>query len=301
MGKFIDLSGQKFGKLTVLYRSSEIGKPVKFMCVCDCGNKKEVRANDLKSGRTTSCGCIRREKAKQNKKNLIGKRFGRLTVIEATNDRQNRAVVWKCKCDCGNEILVPTGKLTSGNTQSCGCLRLENLSKKISYDLIGKKFGKLTVINKTGLRKDRNIIWECKCDCGNTHYVTSTLLINGKVKSCGCLKSQGEEIISYLLEENNIIFEIQKSFDTCIFPTTKAKAKFDFYIDNKYLIEFDGKQHFNEGGWGQPFELIQYRDLFKNDWCKKNNIPLIRIPYTHLKKITIEDLKLESSPFLMKG
>ena len=50
-----------------------------------------------------------------------------------------------------------------------------------------------------------------------------------------------------------------------------------------------------------PFELIQYRDLFKNKWCKENKIPLIRIPYTHLNKITIKDLKLESSIFLMEG
>lgn len=301
MAKFIDLSGQKFGKLTVLYRSSKIGEPIKFMCKCDCGNEKEIRGNDLRSGKTLSCGCLRKEKAQQNKKDLIGKKFGKLTVIEPTEERYNRSIIWRCKCDCGNEILVPTGRLTSGNTKSCGCLQLENLSKKVSYNLIGQKFGKLTVLEKTNLRKNNNIIWKCKCDCGNIYYATSTLLVNGKVKSCGCLKSYGEEIISKILKENNITFETQKTFNSCVFPTTKAKAKFDFFVNNEYIIEFDGKQHFNEGGWGEPFELIQYRDLFKNKWCKENKIPLIRIPYTHLNKITIKDLKLESSIFLMEG
>ena len=236
MAKFIDLSGQRFGKLLVLYRSSKIGEPIKFMCKCDCGKEKEIRGNDLRSGKTTSCGCTRRQKAKQNKKDLVGKKFGKLTVLQPTEERYNRSIIWRCKCDCGN-------------------------------------------------------IW----------YSTSTLLVNGKVKSCGCLKSQGEEIISKILKDNNITFETQKTFDSCVFPTTKAKAKFDFFVNNQYIIEFDGKQHFNEGGWGEPFELIEYRDLFKNNWCKENNIPLIRIPYTHLKEITIKDLKLNSSNFIMKG
>ena len=60
MAKFIDLSGQRFGKLLVLYRSSKIGEPIKFMCKCDCGKEKEIRGNDLRSGKTTSCGCTRR-------------------------------------------------------------------------------------------------------------------------------------------------------------------------------------------------------------------------------------------------
>lgn len=78
-------------------------------------------------------------------------------------------------------------------------------------------------------------------------------------------------------------------------------ARFDFYIDNKYLIEFDGIQHFKEGhGWNNRSNLtqIQERDMIKNQWCKDNNIPLIRIPYWHLNNLKIEDLIPETSEFL---
>ena len=78
-----------------------------------------------------------------------------------------------------------------------------------------------------------------------------------------------------------------------------CNAKFDFFINNSYLIEYDGETHYNSNlhGWHNHTQLQaqQERDAIKNQWCKENNIPLIRIPYTHLKKLSIEDLLLETS------
>lgn len=80
--------------------------------------------------------------------NLIGKRFGRLTVINDTVERkENGSIVWKCLCDCGNEKLVTTAALNSGSTQSCGCLYKETRKNfgnlvsernKIEYQLAAK-------------------------------------------------------------------------------------------------------------------------------------------------------------------
>jgi len=53
-------------------------------------------------------------------------------------------------------------------------------------DLLGQHFGKLVVIRHSEKRKDRRILWECLCDCGNTTYLTSSALISGNTKSCGC-------------------------------------------------------------------------------------------------------------------
>lgn len=73
---------------------------------------------------------------------------------------------------------------------------------------------------------------------------------NGEVKSCGCLKSQGELAIKTLLLENNIPFVQEKTFSSCIFPDSNKMARFDFFVNNQYLIEFDGIQHFKSGsGW----------------------------------------------------
>lgn len=94
-------------------------------------------------------------------------------------------------------------------------------------------------------------------------------------------------------------------FNDCRFTDTQYMAKFDFFINNKYIIEYDGKQHFkyfksvNNWNTKDNFEKTQKHDNFKNQWCKENNIPIIRIPYTHFDNLCIEDLLLETSNFIV--
>lgn len=79
--------------------------------------------------------------------------------------------------------------------------------------------------------------------------------------------------------------------------------KFDFYINNQYCIEYDGDIHFGAThGWNDEnhFKNTQKRDELKNQYCFNHNIPLIRIPYTHLKNLTIQDIILETSNFIVK-
>ena len=115
--------------------------------------------------------------------------------------------------------------------------------------------------------------------------------------SCGCLKTSfGEAKIEEILKNNNIFFEKEKKFKD--FKSEKNYYfRFDFYINNYYLIEFDGIQHFEEGHWGETLETIQKRDEIKNQYCRINNIPLIRIPYTIVNDIKLEDLLLKSSKY----
>jgi len=63
MPTFIDLTGQKFGRLTVLKQVENRGRRTCWFCVCDCGNQLEVRGNSLRTGNTISCGCFRKETA----------------------------------------------------------------------------------------------------------------------------------------------------------------------------------------------------------------------------------------------
>ena len=120
MSKFIDLTGEKFGKLTALELDKERSdnKNKIWKCQCECGNVVFFFFLHLRNGNTTSCGCIKI-------KNLEGKRFGKLTVLERAEDKTQkngkRLIMWRCKCDCGNETIVPSSRLTSGNTKSCGC------------------------------------------------------------------------------------------------------------------------------------------------------------------------------------
>lgn len=250
---------------------------------------------------------------------LKGKRFNRLIVLERDYSKKDksRQAWWKCKCDCGNEISVRGQCLRNGNTQSCGCYGFEKRteairkSEKVAQhcremsqlnhkNMLGYRIGKLTVIEKTDLSKNGSVVWKCQCDCGNITYVTQNCLHKGDTKSCGCIKSFGEEKIIQLLIKHNINFEKEKQFDTCILPSGK-RARFDFYVNNKYIIEFDGKQHFTQNDFfQQSLEQIQQYDTIKNKWCFLNNIPIIRIPYTHLEKININDLILDTSNFIVK-
>ena len=119
-------------------------------------------------------------------KDLTGLHIGKLTVLEPTDQRIRNAVVWKCRCDCGKEILVESRRLKPGVIYSCGCEQPPNV---IGKDLIGLRFGKLTVLRKSGNRaKDGNPLWLCKCDCGNVIETTKRRLITGNTSSCGCGK-----------------------------------------------------------------------------------------------------------------
>lgn len=99
-------------------------------------------------------------------------------------------------------------------------------------------------------------------------------------------------LIRKILKENNINFTQQKIFDDCINPKTQSKLRFDFYLpDYNCCIEYDGEQHFKETFYFKDdLKTIQYRDQIKNQYCQKNNINLIRIPYYNIDKITIKDL-----------
>lgn len=304
MGRKLNLLGQKFGRWTVLHEGAPRNGRTTWLCRCECGTERNVQTSDLTGGKSQSCGCLQKEKtAEASINNLVGRRFNRLVVEKATNERKSGMIVWHCKCDCGNYVDVPTSYLTTGDTSSCGCYMRDKIREAHMIDITGQKFGYLTAIEPTkekrGVSKD--IIWKCLCDCGNTTHVSSRSLRTGLTVSCGCVKSKGERRIAELLRAADIPFEIQKSFESCRFPASNALAHFDFYVNNKYLIEYDGEQHFMENhGWSkESLEARQFRDNYKNEWCKQNNIILIRIPYTHYDKLTLTDLVPETSNFLI--
>ena len=114
----IDLTGQKFNRLTVIKESeNKRGGRVTWICQCECGNIVEVTSKNLRDRTTQSCGCLKR-------KNILGQKFGKLTVIEYTNENRHGIALWKCKCDCGNIVDVRVEHLkgqSHSRTISCGC------------------------------------------------------------------------------------------------------------------------------------------------------------------------------------
>lgn len=242
---------------------------------------------------------------------LTGQVFNRLTVVKEDSKRSGGHVCWLCQCSCGNPTLISVSgtHLRDGHTQSCGCIQKEKakeiMKEKIQplgvkaqeNNLINQRFGLLTVI-EFAYKENGKKYWKCICDCGNKKIVSGSDLVTNHTSSCGCLKcSTGELKIKKLLQENNIPFEQEKMFSNCNY---KGRLRFDFYIDNKYLIEYDGNIHFKvTNGWNTQEHLIeaQQKDKIKTEWCKEHNISLIRIPYTRFKNLCIEDLLLDKTKF----
>ena len=122
----MDLTGEYFGRLTVIKRAENIGSYTAWLCRCSCGNEKIVKTHELRSGGTKSCGCIMKDKDVFKGKDIEGEVFGRLTAMEPTKQRDEKgSAYWKCRCECGNEVIVSEDDLKSGNTKSCGCLAQE--------------------------------------------------------------------------------------------------------------------------------------------------------------------------------
>lgn len=178
---------------------------------------------------------------------------------------------------------------------------------KFYEDLTGQVIGKLTVIKKSE-KSNRRLYWDCECACGKHIIVKGDHLRQRNQLSCGCLSSKGEEEIAQILRDNDIQFITQYKFNDFISEYNNIPYRFDFAIfENQkllYLIEFDGEYHFHfqpSSQWNteKAFLHRQELDMKKNEYCKKHNIPLIRIPYTIRNNITINDLNLKTSIYII--
>ena len=212
MAKSLDLVGKRFGSLVVLRRVENNSRGnTQWECLCDCGNKKIALGFDLNNGRTTTCGCKQYLKGVPSQKriDIVGKKFGRLTVISLNDERSKNGVLfWNCMCDCGMPFVASGSNLKSGRSTHCGCAKKEFANNFI--DISGKRYGRLTAI-EVDHRKDRKVFWKCICDCGKSVVVNGGSLSSGHTKSCGCLSSdvRRENAKKRRLENRNIPTEIE--------------------------------------------------------------------------------------------
>lgn len=293
MARFVDLSGQKFNRLTVVKRIENKGKYVAWLCKCDCGNEIETITASLKNGNTKSCGCLQKEKVlmlnKTKRIDETGNKYGMLTVVKSVGFNKHGNQLWLCYCDCGKKTVRAQGHLKPRNgwTVSCGCSIKESVAKtgrehggNNFIDLTGQVFGWLEVVER--IEEIKKIpTYKCVCTlCGNNKVAQGKLLLNGHVTSCGCVKSVAEKELQQYLESNNISFKTQFKFHDCrrINP-----LPFDFAIFDSdrlmFLIELDGIQHFYEQPNMSNLDYVQQNDSIKTNYCESNNIQLLRIPY----------------------
>ncbi len=177
--------GDRFGALTV---ESQVDDKQVFVCRCDCGNTKTIKAYQLLNGLMKSCGrnCPQHKAPPSQLKDLTGQRFGKLAVVSRVLPRSGETE-YHCHCDCGNDCVVKRSKLLKGTVTSCGCVPMS----RVRNDLTGKRFGRLVVLARAE-NIGKEVAYLCQCDCGNTTTARGHLLSSGQTTSCGCARKGAE-------------------------------------------------------------------------------------------------------------
>ena len=268
------------------YNWKIIGKASKYgycLCECQCKNKtrQELRKSRMRTGEASKeCKICREQKT-----DISNQTINNLLIISKDNSRLDKNhTYYLCKCLCGNpQILsIRRDKILSGLTQSCGCVQLQSVTK----NLLGQKFNDYTVVEKVSppeWESKPGAWWKLRCDvCGEEKTLKGIHITAERVGFCSTMqRSNGEQKIAQLLYDNNIKFIEQYSFHTL--SPNKIPLRFDFAIvdDNqnvKYLIEYNGQQHYNPVnyfGGEEKFKKQQENDQLKIEFCENNSIPLI--------------------------
>ena len=258
-------------------------------------------------------------------KKLERRRFpsGRLEDLSAFSRRKY------CDRMCMRKDYLKTesGNQTYGNAHTTARKANELIIKKQECEICGKT-GKLDVhhIDDNYQNNDlKNLMILCrschmkqhmkndKCKiCGdpvkglgycNKHYIRYKKYGDATYVSPNSrIDSNGELAIIKLLKDNNIPFIHNKMiFKDCVL-STGGIARFDFYVNNSYVIEYDSQMHYKytKSGWytEEEYNKTKQRDSEKNEYCWSHNIPIIRIPYWIYDTLSIDDLKLETSNYI---
>ena len=152
MPRKINLLGQKFGKWTVIAEAPSLKTSYKtlamWVCQCECGTIKTVRADDLRNGKSTQCkSCARKNKQSQkvqskftiqnqniSRSNVIdetGNQYAHFSVIKQVKSNSRGAAQWLCKCECGNEFIALGTHIRNQHIISCGCIKKSKGESKI--------------------------------------------------------------------------------------------------------------------------------------------------------------------------
>lgn len=196
-----------------------------------------------------------------------------------------------CECQCGTIKPVLVKNLVNNRSKDCGCGRNKTISEIFSKDLIGRKFGKLLVVEQLdGRSKTGHKLYRCRCDCGNEITLKTNQLSTHHTNSCGCLVSYCNMRINQFLTKSNIDFKSEY-----VVYVDNSYYRFDFYLPGYNLfIEYDGEQHYkpvrfysqSDNEVLATFARTREHDMAKNLYCEENNINLLRISY--LDKDNIE-------------
>lgn len=269
-------SGDEFGDW-VVKSFSHVDKKGNsyYQCQCSCGDIKNIRGSELKSGSSTSCGGSKHF-------DLTNSVFGELTVLRHSHIDSNGKSYYQCMCSCGHINTVRGDSLTGGFTSSCG--------KREHSDLTGLSFYNWEVLSISYTDKHNNTYYICRCSCGTIKDVRGNHLVSGMSTSCGCSKEyKGEvRIRQYFESITDFVYKEQKEYKGLFYKHNNSRLISDGAVYNSsgdlvFMIEYDGIQHYEYTPFFHRSQKDFYeqveRDRLKDEYCSKNNIEMIRIAY----------------------
>lgn len=263
------------------------GALTKILCKHNkCKNQWKIKPNEfLQGSRCPKCKITNRTKTdKQFKKevfDLVGKEYVFL------DEYQNSQTNILCKhIICGHEWEVrPNNFLYGGKRcpKCCGFYRRDNKDfTKAIYDLVRDEYIFLEEFIDTQTKI------KCKHNkCGYEWYIIPNSFLQGR-RCPRCSESKGEQSIRNYLENMRVDFLQEYIFEDLLSDKGNP-LRYDFAIlDNSNvvaIIEYDGEFHFKKQYANDGFETLKVHDKRKNQYCKNNNIPLLRIPYWEFENI----------------
>lgn len=130
MAKKVDLTGIKFGFLTVLFKApSDKGGISYWNCSCDCGGNKTVSLSSLRAGSVRSCGCIARkgfkDKTEQEKNGLVLQKY--------IGSNKYKCSMYEVSCRCGKIFIAEGNDILSEKIRSCGCGVIRAIENRANY------------------------------------------------------------------------------------------------------------------------------------------------------------------------
>lgn len=259
-----------------------------------CGNHFKQRLNRLQSGKCTKC-CNRGKQRTYDElceeiKNA-GDYYGEYTLLSSKYDIKgkkgeiNANKIGKFYHDkCKSEFTMRIRHFLDGERCNSDICKTNKLKTTEEFkEELNKIYNGNFILESEYINKRSKVTVRCKkCNSIITDYA-----FNFRVNYRGCpncKESYGEQLIINYLESKNISYEYNKIISSeC---KNKYSLKFDFIIKNHNLIiEYDGEQHFKQIlSW--DFELAKYLDCIKNNYCRSNNLTLLRISYLNFKNIT---------------
>lgn len=266
---------------------------------CRCGNEFETTFEKFlirNKKQCNACGRKRSADGWRKQKSELYKTVQDLgySIVRENYNRYTDSFVVKCQCGFVFETSLPKLRNSLYACPKCRHERMVTINSKYTVDFIKEimeENGSKLLEPKSGFVGTKSDVKFVCSKCGAVQKTNLGYLLESRKFSCnscsyaGKIKSYGEVVVKKVLDDMGLKYQREYSFQDCRY---KYKLRFDFAVfleDKIFLIEFDGKQHFekNDNMFTFNFEEIILRDKIKNNYCAENGIPLLRIRYDEIK------------------